>query len=216
MVRRTLFGSCGRPVWLSVLAALVALAVSAAPCLAADIVRVEEDWELVVASPDPGSDAPQVTCMFSPVGNIQSAHAALELNQRSAPSFASGGVQLQLWNGEALVTHKEGANTAVMATADESVRWTQVMEVSGGVLKFSVVNGQSTTWGSFGGEDLKLQAPTTLTSLNAYNPAVSLQNSAVGYASNRVKSLVLKRIRFVLSTGEVLEDPTVRVLHALD
>ncbi len=195
------------------MAAWLGVLVGIAPGLAADIVRVEETWELQVATPDSASDAPQITCLVSPVNGIGSIHAAFELNQRSLPAFSPGGMQLQLWNGESPVSHVEGAATRVLDQSDETITWTQVMEVSGGTLRFSVAGGQSATWGGFGGSDLRIEVPTGLANLNEYSPAVSVANSAVGFAANRVRSLVLKQVRVVASTGETAEDATPRPVY---
>lgn len=196
------------------LAACLGVLAGALPGLATDIVRVEERWELKIATPDPVTDAPQVTCLVSPVGGIDSIHAVFEVNQRSLPSFSPGGLQLQLWKGESPLGHMEAAATAVLSEVDETITWTQAMEISGGVLRFTVT-GASSTWGDFGGDELRIEVPTDLTNLNQYDPTVSINKSAVGYASNRVKSLVLKRIRIVTITGEIAEDATARVVHAL-
>ncbi|MCR4416030.1 MAG: hypothetical protein NUV77_26740 [Thermoguttaceae bacterium] len=180
------------------------------------VVRVEEDWEMVVATPDPDIAGPQVTCVISPTGSLAGVYAAFELNQRSLPSFHPGGLQLQLWSGDRPVFQTPGPSAAVMSTAGETVRWTQVMRVADGVVVFEVVNGSSATWGAFGGSGyLKLFVPAGLGDLNAYSPEVSVQHSGVGFAGNRVQSLVLKRVRYQLSTGEVLEDGTARVVHSL-
>ncbi len=185
------------------------------PGHALDVVRVEEQWELRIASPEPGSDAPQATCVMSPNGDIGGLHAVFEINQRTQPCFSPGGLQLQVWSGDTPWAHVEvGANEA-LAYPNETVSWTQVMEISGGMLRFSVYGGQSTTWGSFGGSDLTIEVPTDLANLNLYDPLVSIHHSAVGYAANRVKSLSLKRVRIVSATGESAEDATVRVVHAL-
>ena len=61
--------------------------------------RIEEDWELVVTSPDAGTTAPQVTCVISPTGNLSSTHATIELNHHTQPEYEDGGVHLQVWNG---------------------------------------------------------------------------------------------------------------------
>ena len=55
--------------------------------------------------------------------------------------------------------------------------------------------------------------PTTLENLNSYHPTVSVGNSGISYAANRVQSLVLKRVRVTTSEGEVLEDSTARPVH---
>ena len=179
------------------------------------VVRVEEDWELVVAEPDANNNAPQVSCVTSPVGNVESFHAALVLNYQGLPEFVPGGIQLQVWNNETPQLWRKFPNTALMAHPGETVRWTQVMELTECGLTFEIINGSSTTWGSFGGQGyLKKNIYTSLPSLNAYSPDTSVEHSGVSYASNRVTSLVLKRVRLHLSTGEVIEDATERVVHS--
>ena len=181
------------------------------------IVRVEEDWELVIGEPDPNSDAPQVTSVISPLGNVASSHAALELNAQSLPTFVPGGLQLQVWEGETPLSYRGYPNSAILAQAGETIRWTQSVELSGESLCFEITDGSSATWGSFGGQGyLKASISTALTNLNAYNPTVSATNSGVGYAANRVQSLVLKRIRVFTSEGEQFEDTTPRVVHPQD
>ena len=175
------------------------------------VVRVEEDWELVAGEPDPNNNAPQLSCVTSPVGNVESLHAVLALNHQSLPEFVPGGTQLQVWNNETPQLWRKFPNAALMAHPGETVRWTQSMQLEDGVLTFEVLGGNSTTWGAFGGQGyLKASVPTTLADLNAYDPAVSVNNSGVSYAANRVQSLVLRKVRLVMSTGEVLEDDTPR------
>ena len=179
------------------------------------IVRVEEDWELVVGEPDSDSDAPQVTCAISPCGNTGLLYATFELNQQGLPTFTAGGLQLQVWDGEVSLSNRGFPNGAVLAQPGETVRWTQSMELDDGSLGFEITNGSSTTWGDFGGQGyLKASVNTTLTSLDAYDPAVSVKNSGVNYAANRVQSLVLKRIRVYTSAGEQVEDTDARVVYS--
>lgn len=191
-------------------AAWVSMAAGQTP----SVVRVEEDWELVVTTPDPGSAGPQVTCAISPGPDLAGVYGTFEINHRSLPVFQAGGLQVQSWNGEQPLAQSPSPTSGVMSTSGETVRWTQVMRLSEGRIVFEVINGSSSTWGSFGGQGyLKLAAPTSLANLNAYSPEVSARNSGVGFASNRVSSLVLKRVRYQLSNGMVLEDGTARVVH---
>jgi len=89
------------------------------------------------------------------------------------------------------------------------------MRLADGNLVFEVTQGTSTTWGSFGGQGyLTASLNTTLAGLNAYHPAVSVAHSRIGYAANRVQSLVLKAVRLTTSAGQVLEDTTPRVVPA--
>jgi hypothetical protein len=175
------------------------------------VVRVEEDWELVLLTPDPETTAPQVTCAFSPVAELDSVYATFELNHRSQPGFAPGGLHLQVWRDETALATRSATTQQVLSTQAETVRWTQTISWYPGLLTFEVVAGDSVTWGSFGDPgQLRTMVLSGLANLNGYDPAVSVANSGVGFASNRVHSLKLKAVRLVTATGEVLEDSTVR------
>src|SRR5437868_14650741 len=102
-----------------------------------------------------------------------------------------------------------------MQTVDETVDWTQTLDAQDGVLTFQVKNGSSSTWGSFGRSNhLKLQSQWD-GNLNAYTPDVSVSQSGVAYASNRVRSLKLLRVRGTLSDGTTATDNTPRVVYQL-
>lgn len=181
------------------------------------VVRVEEDWELDIAIPDSNSVAPQVTCVSSPQGDVSTVFCAFDINHRSQPGFQGGGMQLHIWDGAYTITSQAGENDSIVVTNNDTVRWTQIMSIVDGQLVVEVVNGTSNTWGPFGGPgEIHACTSTSLTDLNGYSPTVSVANSGVGYARNRVNSLVLKRIRLITDTGAVLEDATERVVHSLN
>lgn len=179
------------------------------------IVWVEEDWELTVGTPDPASDAPQITCLISPNGDLGSLYATFELNQQNELTFESGGLQLQVWDGEVLVKDAGYSNQNALNQPGEVIRWTQSMRVHDNHLTFKVTNGASTTWGAFGG--IEASVPTTMQSLNGYRPGVSAANSGVSYAGHRVDSMVLKAVRYHTSTDQVIEDTTTpKIIHTHD
>ncbi len=207
-MRRRSFG------WLLILLCLATWASEAPAQTAPKIVRVEEDWELVVGEADPAINAPQITTVISPVCTVDWLHAAFELNGQSLPEFVAGGMQLQLWDGEKPVTEQKYPAPEELAQPGEVVSWTQCMEVGDGQLTFEIINGHSTTWGNFGGQGyLKTSICFPQDDLEYYDPYVSVANSGVGYAANRVQSLALKRVRIFLSTGEQWEDTTPRIVH---
>ena len=116
----------------------------------ATIIRVEEDWELVVIDPDPDSSGPQINCLISPIGNANGTYATLELNHHSLNSDEEGGMQLQVWDGESRVGPAKVVTAATLSTSWETITWTQSMRVSGTGLVFEVINGSSETWTKFG------------------------------------------------------------------
>lgn len=181
---------------------------------APNVVKVEEDWELVIGNPDSGNAAPQVTCTISPYTHLDNLYSVLEINHKTVPYWAPGGVHLQTWVGDYNLTRRSIEATSTLATQGETVTWTSRMRLNGNVLSFSVLNGASTTWGSFGGGTaLYTEYGTSLTNLDTYSPDVSVAKSGVGYAGNRVQSLTLKRVRYTLANGSTITDDTPRVVH---
>jgi len=185
-------------------AGTVALAV---PVLAESsrVISVEEHWELQVAEPDADVSAPQTTMVMSPTGDVSGAHFLFTLNHQTAPNYTPGGMQVQLWDGEEVSDHKVGHVTAALQSSSETVHWTQRISLENGNMNFAVVDGDSQSWGSFGGEELTLSTPSSLTGLNSYRPAVSLGESQVSYGENRVTSLTLTKLVWVTDDGQVHE-----------
>ncbi len=111
---------------------------------APNIIRVEEDWELVVSVPAPIRNAPQIVTMISPLGHVDSFHATFGVNHHNIPTYAPGGLQFEVWEGTVALLEKKFPNPSLMETSGETVRWTQVMDLNGVALKFEITNGTST------------------------------------------------------------------------
>jgi hypothetical protein len=202
--------------WLG--ASLVALVLSPALALAqtAHVVKVEEDWELVLLEPAAGVTAPQLTCTISPVAQSDTLRAAFDLNHASAPSFSAGGMQLQVWQGDQCVATKRKKEGVSLSQTGETVKWTMRMSLPyENTLKFSVKNGTSNSWGAFGtsSDTFSLSLYTSLNNLDAYSSSVSVAQSGVGFAGNRVSSLTLKEVRRTWSNGEVTVDNAPKTVH---
>jgi hypothetical protein len=169
-----------------------------------DVVMIEEHWELQLGQPDADRSAPQTTMVMSPSGDLDGVHFLFTLNHANAPDYAAGGVQIQAWDGGDLLGY-DNDEEGTLNHSDEVVTWVQKMWLDNGALKFKVVNGQSETWGQFGNEDMELSVASSLTRLNGYLPAVSLTESQVNYAENRVHALTLTKLRWITSDGVVHE-----------
>jgi hypothetical protein len=166
------------------------------------IVRVEEDWELVVTTPETANNSPQVTCAMSPTSSLDGAYFTVELNHQSQPGYATGGMHVHAWDGAYLHGSVHMQPGVGLNEADETLTWTQRLSLESGTLTCDVVDGSSTTWGVFGTGELQMQVPSSLTDLNGYSYNTTLAGSGVGFGSNRVASLTLKRVR--LYTAEEL------------
>jgi hypothetical protein len=170
------------------------------------VISVEEHWELQLAQPDTDRSAPQTTMVMSPNGNVSGAHFLFTINHANAPDYRPGGMQVQLWDGDDLVDEHQWHNSSALEFESETVHWTQKLSLNDdGTLTFQVQNGESQTWGEFGGEELSVSTPTNLQWLNHYRPSVSLGESQVNYAENRVSSLTLTKLVWVTEDGQVHE-----------
>jgi hypothetical protein len=168
------------------------------------VVAIEEHWELQLGQPDADTSAPQITMVVSPDRDIEAMHFLFTLNHINVPEYQPGGMQVQVWDNTNLVGSAAAGSGALSHDA-EVVRWVQRMSLEDNTLHFKILNGESDTWGTFGGDDLSLSEPTSLSSLNRYRPSVSLAESQVNYAENRVVSLTLTKLVWVTEDGEVHE-----------
>ena len=209
------FGPLWRAPTLAVVVAVIAAGGLSAQSSAPDVYSVEEDWQLVVGNPQFNDNGPQVTCTISPA-DMGSAYCAFDINYHTQPDYQAGGLQLHTWDPTDPIAYASSPHTEVMATSNEVVTWTTRMAWNNGNLAFRIANGQSQTWGQFGGEEthLSLSLPTPLANLNGYSPNVSLDNSGVSFASNLVVSQTLMAVRWYDVNGTLIKQVTTpQVVH---
>ena len=171
------------------------------------VAYVEEDWELVVDQPATSNNGPQITCSISPL-TMDAAYAALDINYHTQSDYVSGGLQMHAWNPSQPIVTATFPASGMLNTSDETITWTQTMALRDGLLRFQVVNGQSQTWGAFGGPGQAITLTARLENLNGYDPQVSLDNSGVSFASNRVRSLTLQAVRWFDGAGRLVRQVT--------
>jgi hypothetical protein len=175
------------------------------------LLRVEEDWSLLVMQPDGARAAPQVSTQMArnPFGTC---FANFHINSADVPSYQEGGLQLQAWQGKTNTAYLTQYNRLTMNTPGELVTWTQYLRVADGALKFGISSASSQTWGDFSGMEIDYGGSST--DLSIYSPDYSRQNSGVTYGANRVTSLVLVAVRTYNAAGLVSQDNTPRVVFS--
>lgn len=171
------------------------------------VMLVEEDWELVLAAPSTVKTAPQLETIISPTSDLNSVFARTTWNYREEPDFLAGGMQLQAWQGDAFLA-KTNFGSNDLSTVSETIRWTQSIQTDGSVLTLKISNGQSTTWGAFGGTSLMLQGIVNIPNLNAYDTSVSVANSGITFGANRVMHLRIIEVRTYDANGNLLGKDT--------
>lgn len=168
------------------------------------IVAVEEDWELEVGQPTSATNAPQGSTFMTPFNTADSTYFLFNINHHTHPVYGPGGLQVQRWNSSQIVDYSNSPESQQLTQVGETVRWTQSLSLQDGLIAFAIKDGSSTSWGSFGGQgNLSLtMSSSSLDTLIGYNPLLSVQESGISYAGNRVASLRLLQIRWITETGE--------------
>src|SRR3954464_2064283 len=96
------------------------------------ITAIEEDWQLEIDTPNAGKTSPQVNCLTATGTDPQSLRALFLVNE---PRPQGGNLQLQLWDGDQLLSSMDVPNSsAALDTIGEKVNWTTRLSVSKGVL----------------------------------------------------------------------------------
>jgi hypothetical protein len=176
--------------------------------------RIEEDWQVVLSSPDQDLNCPQFSTVMSPTGADQDPSLVFKLNYRDQPNYQAGGLSAQVWQNSNFVSNSD-QGTAQCATTGETITWTQRMSLSGGNINFKVLSGNSTTWGQFGMNDTDLAVSTasSLSGLSSYSPTNSVTKSGATYGANRVTSMTLLRVRYYQGSTLLSTDTTARQVN---
>lgn len=180
------------------------------------IVKIEEDWFIQIGRPDANTSAPQIVTVISPDADLGRSYVMFELNHRTLPSFNAGGMQLQTWIQDNCVAYRNHPGYQKLVSEGEVIRFTVRISLADGKIKYQVVDGQSSTWGSFGGSGyLTSSLSTSRTSLaDNYSLDTSIANSRVGFAANRVTKFARTQVRFYTADGLAATDSTERIVHA--
>lgn len=175
------------------------------------ILRVEEDWVLVLNVPGESKHSPQFHTIMSPLRNLDSMYFQVNWNYRENPDYEPGGLEIACWEGDQLRTH-QSMREEQLSTYAETITWTQRLVTDGELISFQIVNGQSTTWGPFGGMTLDRAYP--MRDLEGYRPSVSVNNSLITYGSNRVNLLKISEVRYYDGAGRLVRrDTRPRVIY---
>lgn len=167
------------------------------------VMRIEEDWELEITQPDTQLDAPQVLVTVSPFSSSSNFYFEVDINHASYPAYDSGGLQIRAMDSGNCLSQKRILGGTRLSVESDVIRWTNIVERQSGGVVFGIANGDSVSWGKFGDSTsyVTIQGARDFT----YLPTTSFNKSGVSYASNRVKSLTLKRVRYIDSAGKVTE-----------
>jgi hypothetical protein len=185
---------------------------------AQSVVRVEEDWELVVAEPAPVAFAPEVTTVMSPLSQLGNPSFYFTLNPGGKRDQDNGGLRLKLWRGGSPPVIQRTREGRALEHSGERVTWTQVLSVERGRLRFAIEDGHSRSWGAFGGEAaLSMEITSSLANLDRYTPDLSILSSGLSgtlLSPPRVHQLTLVEVRTYSRAGLLSRSTSPAVVYA--
>jgi hypothetical protein len=165
------------------------------------IVRIEQDWILVVSSPDSNRCSPQLYFQMFPESGGDVCCQFL-LNYNDQPTFSAGGVQIQVWQNDTVLDGADNnPNQSVLTGENETVTFTLVMEIRGSRLWYSAINVSSSSWGDV--SRLAVSTAYDPSSFASYKTDDTVAKSGILLGSNRVTALTLKAVRKIDLSGNV-------------
>jgi hypothetical protein len=183
-----------RPILFGLLAATVCFA-TVGRVEAQQYVRVEEDWELILNTPDLSFPAPQIIVAMKPRPTSNKT-AIFLINHHDTPEFQAGGGQIQVWEGDLLRSYKSFAGPTLVREG-ERVTWTQYMRRDGGKFEFGLSRVEGDAWGVNTAADLG--GPVWFNDgqpfFTNYDSNASLHGAAITFGADRVRSLKLLAVR---------------------
>lgn len=178
------------------------------------VIRIEEDWRIVLNEPGMEVSSPQFHTVMSPYGSLSGLYFQVTWNYRELPDFSQGGLQLQVWSGDENFATRD-AGEGELSNDAETVTWTSVLETDGATVTFSVENGHSSSWGSFGGESMRVRTNKPVHSLGNYSTNISRSNSWIEFGSNRVTTMVITEVRAYGADGLLWTDSSQHTVFAI-
>ncbi len=166
-----------------------------------EVIRVEEDWELVVNQPEPALFSPQITLFVSPTSS-ETDYFQLQMNYAADDEFSGGGFHVAAVKNEQIYDEARSVTRIPLRTDGDRIRWTSVMAAFDDRFYFAVRDGHSDDWGAFGGPQYLVEMTSgSVKNLDGYSYQKSVDNIDIGFGANRVSSLKLLRVRLYYKSG---------------
>ena len=143
---------------------------------------IEEEWKLVLDTPNTTGDSPQFCSSFD-LGN--GAYFVTTWNYRTDPEYVAGGIQLQVWKDGEMV----GSTTLDLAelnTNNDTITWKHIYRVQGTDVDMRIVGVNSQTWGNNINTTSVSLTSAGVANFNQYDPQKSCSESGISLGANRV------------------------------
>ncbi|HEX4591084.1 MAG TPA: hypothetical protein VH120_14195 [Gemmataceae bacterium] len=200
-----------------VLAAVALATAAATPGLAhaiGPIVTIEQDWTIVLNTPDSTSGFPQIAIPIRGDVTNQDHGALLLINLSDYPSYIQGGLQTQLWDstGTVCLAHSTSTATGCLSNSGETIRFTVFYVTSGtGIVSMGIKSGRSLDWGDWTKAGLTIVGAETIASFPNVNAQDTADTTEILSGSDRIKSMTINAWRTYDAMGKSVSYPIITV-----
>lgn len=174
------------------------------------LIRVEEDWMVLIEETDRNATSPQINNVISFSSSQTSLYGMVELNHGTSPSFRSGGIQVQARNDEDVIAQSSWREGYTLNEDFDRLEYTVTLFHHCERTYVGIKNVRSKTFGDSGGNEIRAQIASWEKPLTDYRPDHSASASSVNVGAQRVATMCMPRVRYYYSNGDIETDETVR------
>ncbi|MBL8815319.1 MAG: hypothetical protein JNL58_04770 [Planctomyces sp.] len=167
------------------------------------LIRVEEDWMVLIEETDDDAASPQVNNVIAFASSQSGLYGMIELNHSTYPSFHAGGIQVQARNDENVIASQTYRDGIALDRDFDRLEYTVSLFHSGEHTWVGIKNIRSKTWGDSGSTETRAQIASYRKSLSNYTPDHSASASSVNVGAQRVATMCMPRVRYYYSNGDV-------------
>jgi hypothetical protein len=179
-----------------------------------DALVVEEDWEIRIDTQNVDKCCPQFSTFFKLDNNR---YYLICWNYRDQPDFVAGGIQVQLWENDELIS-TEDVIQEPLNVVGEVVTWTVAITANGTKdVRFKLNGVKSYTWGAKfdtkGLDGIGVIVPH----LNSYSAQDSVEQSEISYGKEHVQWFGITESRTFDDRGRtIVTDSVPRAVYDQD
>jgi hypothetical protein len=186
-------------------ALLLAVSGFASCAAAAQVTRVEVDWEIRTLEPDHVAVAPQISLIMANRVDLSGDFAEFRIN----PEYQGylGGVKVDTWRGPRELEESFYVARPPLNRSQDTLKLTSYVQLDGNSTRYGLQDVSSMQWGSLDNSQLK-SCRTAGNGLINYSINLTMSESEIEYGHNMVDHIHVDEIRYFIGENLAKRDRT--------
>jgi hypothetical protein len=172
---------------------------------AAQVTRVELDWEIWTLEPDHVAVAPQISLIMANRVDLSGDFAEFRVN----PEYQGymGGIKVDTWRGPRELDESFYVARPPLNRNEDTVKLTTYVQLDGDFTRYGLQNVSSLQWGSIDNSQLQT-CRTADNGLINFSITLTMSESEIEYGHNMVDYIYAKEIRYYIGESLAKRDRT--------